>query len=286
MTGTAPHGNGSNDPTVKAMDSSKEQANLGSQQIKPSAKPRRPKKPDYAKIHSKPLPLEVYAVPTFIPQNPLSLLRIAYIILKDYLSPRSTNPGGTFVGYFSRFTRSVHITDPKHIRALWEMGFFGKGTLSRSEPSWLERETARLREGKGGTSEEATRARREERRMFKLERARLEREAVELQRAKERGDIADDVPNDIPDDDEIVAQVQAKVETMQQHEKEKSGLNHVFPWLMEGERTNEPAATMANPASSQLQHVFPWMTQDQITPDVEVVDSHIVEPAKVVPKSS
>lgn len=71
------------------------------------------------------------------------------------------------------------------------MGFFGKGTLSRSEPSWLDREKARLKAERGGrgggTAEEATNARREERRMFKLERARLEREKIERQRAVEEG---------------------------------------------------------------------------------------------------
>lgn len=78
----------------------------------------------------------------------------------------------------------MHVTDEKAIRALWEMGFFGKGSLSRSEPTWLERE--KKRRGLLGelTSEEATGRRRAERREWKLERARKEREAI-AQRLKE-----------------------------------------------------------------------------------------------------
>lgn len=153
----------------------------------------RPKKkgPNYALIHSKPLPLEVHPLPAFHPSHPLSLLHLCYVYLSQLLSPPSSHPASRHVGYFSPETRSVHVTDPVHIRALWEMGFFGKGTLSRSEPSWLDREKARLkavRGGRGGgTAEEATNARRAERRMFKLDRARAERERIERQRAVEEG---------------------------------------------------------------------------------------------------
>ncbi|KAK1070726.1 tRNA splicing endonuclease subunit sen2 [Friedmanniomyces endolithicus] len=98
-------------------------------------------------------------------------------------------------GHFSSDTRSIHVTDPAHIRALWEMGFFGKASLSRSEPTWLDREKARLRaeaDGMGGAraAEVVTNARREERRLFKLERARAEREKIERQRAVEQGRVA------------------------------------------------------------------------------------------------
>jgi tRNA-splicing endonuclease subunit Sen2 len=71
------------------------------------------------------------------------------------------------------------------------MGFYGKGTLSRSEPSWVEREKARLKAKRmgGGTAEEATNARREKRRLFKLERARAEAEKIERQRLVEEGKL-------------------------------------------------------------------------------------------------
>ncbi|RMY52915.1 hypothetical protein D0863_14114 [Hortaea werneckii] len=159
-------------------------------------KPRpRKRGPNYAQIHAKPLPLEVHPLPAFQPSHPLSLLHLCYVYLQQLISPPSSHPATPYAGYFSPETRSVHVTDPATVRALWEMGFFGKGTLSRSEPSWLEREKARLlaekakRKGgvKGGTAEEATMARREERRLFKLERARAERERIERQRAVEEG---------------------------------------------------------------------------------------------------
>jgi len=54
------------------------------------------------------------------------------------------------------------------------MGFFGRGNLSRSEPTWLEN-----RKKKGTTAEENTAQRRQERRRQKLERARKEQEEVD-----------------------------------------------------------------------------------------------------------
>ncbi|GAB7342923.1 hypothetical protein MBLNU457_g1033t1 [Dothideomycetes sp. NU457] len=285
---TEPPSGSSIDTKSEEGEASKGQRDANGEQTKPKPRPKRPRKPDYARIHSKPLPLEVYPLPTFIPQNPLSLLRIAYVLLRDYLSPRSSISCDASIGYFSTATRSVHITDPKHIRALWEMGFFGKGTLSRSEPSWLEREKARLREGKGGTSEEATRARREERRMFKLERARLEREAVELQRAKERGDLANDVKSGALEDDQGTEQAQPKVGPASEAQPEEAGLNHVFPWIEKKQQKEEKDAVVlairATPPS-HLQHVFPWMTQEAPAAEVEILDEHVVEPEKVVPPS-
>ncbi|KJX92294.1 tRNA-splicing endonuclease subunit Sen2 like protein [Zymoseptoria brevis] len=154
-------------------------------------KPARPKakRPNYAFIHRNPLPLEVHPLPAFHPTNPFSLLRIAYAYLSLLISPPESHPTSPYIGYSSLETRSVHVTDSKHVRALWEMGFFGKGTLSRSEPSWVEREKARLKAKRvgGGTAEEATNARREKRRAFKLERARAEAEKIERQRKVEQG---------------------------------------------------------------------------------------------------
>ena len=160
----------------------------------PQRKPK-PKRPNYAQLHSKPLPLKTHPLPAFHPSHPISLLRLSYVFLTHLFSSPSSHPEKLYTGLFSPRTRSVHITDPDAVRALWEMGFFGKGTLSRSEPSWLQREGERLRReregnaggGKGGAAEVATQRRREERRLFKLERARVERERIERQRAVEEG---------------------------------------------------------------------------------------------------
>ena len=77
------------------------------------------------------------------------------------------------------------MTDPASVRTLWENGFFGKGTLSRSEPTWLEREKRRRGISKAETAEEVTNRRRDERREMKMERARKARELVEQQLVQE-----------------------------------------------------------------------------------------------------
>jgi tRNA-splicing endonuclease subunit Sen2 len=62
------------------------------------------------------------------------------------------------------------------------MGFFGKGSLSRSEPTWLDSQNQR-----GSTSEEATNKRRDERREIKLGRAKKEQDAIQQKLNEERG---------------------------------------------------------------------------------------------------
>ncbi|EFE44858.1 hypothetical protein TRV_00338 [Trichophyton verrucosum HKI 0517] len=135
----------------------------------------RPRRPNYKHIHRFPLPITVHPLPPLIPHNPLSLLSIALSYLTFYISPPQPI---TCSAYFDACTSSIQVTDSKTIRILWEMGFFGKGSLSRSEPSWLEREKKRRGLIGQSTSEEATRMRRVERRQFKLERARKEKEAI------------------------------------------------------------------------------------------------------------
>lgn len=190
---------------------------------KPLRPPRKKfQKPNYAKIHANPLPLETYPLPAFIPHSPLSLIRLAVTILKHFFSPLSSHPATPYVGYFSSETRSIHVTDPVHVRALWESGFFGKGTLSRSEPNWLTAEKARLKAGGGGgTAEEATRKRREERKMFKLERARLEREQIEEQLKQEKAAAKAKAQAAISPSDPPTNQTDMDLQ---------SNLAHVFPW--------------------------------------------------------
>ncbi|KAJ6107618.1 hypothetical protein N7523_008941 [Penicillium sp. IBT 18751x] len=164
--------------------------------VQPNAGPRgkrgpRPGRPNYRHIHRHPLPVNVLSVPPVIPHNPLSIISIALSYLTFLISaPRQE----VYSAYFDSATSSIHVTDERAIKALWEMGFFGKGTLSRSEPSWLEREKKRRGLLGGSTSEEATRKRRTERRELKLERARVEKVAIEERlkaeaAAKESGDV-------------------------------------------------------------------------------------------------
>ncbi|KAH0352627.1 hypothetical protein KCU83_g3491, partial [Aureobasidium melanogenum] len=186
-------------------------------QDKPKPVRTRPQKPNYFLIHSKPLPLETHPLPAFVPQNPLSLFRIAYIYLSQLVSRPSSHRDVPITGIFSSETRSVHITDHASVRALWEMGFFGKGTMSRSEPSWLDREKARLKASKhgGGTAEENTRKRREERKLFKLERARAEAEQIEETLRKER------------------AALESGKEEKDAEKASEIAISHVFPWMQQ-----------------------------------------------------
>jgi tRNA-splicing endonuclease subunit Sen2 len=53
-------------------------------------------------------------------------------------------------GVLDLATRSVWIVNKRDTVILWQRGFFGKGNLSRSEPSWLTRRIAQLKgPGKG-----------------------------------------------------------------------------------------------------------------------------------------
>ncbi|KAF2125335.1 hypothetical protein P153DRAFT_378806 [Dothidotthia symphoricarpi CBS 119687] len=154
--------------------------------------PRKPRqmRPNYNEIHAKPLPLDVYPLPTFIPHNPISIVRIAVNLLSHSLwSPNSHKV--IHKAYFSPETQSIHITDPQSIRALWEQGFWGKGSLSRSEPQWLIAEKRRRGIEASKTSAEVTLSRREVRNQFKLERARAQREEIE-QQLRQEGKLAPD----------------------------------------------------------------------------------------------
>ncbi|KAL4951528.1 hypothetical protein BDW69DRAFT_169794 [Aspergillus filifer] len=143
-----------------------------------SSKPRQPRRqrPDYRHIHRFPLPLPVHPLPPLIPHNPLSVVSVLLSYLTYFIAPPHND---IHSAYFDPDASSVHVTDEKTIRALWEMGFFGKGSLSRSEPTWLEQEKKRRGLLGGVTSEELTRQRRAERRELKIQRARSEKLIIE-----------------------------------------------------------------------------------------------------------
>ena len=153
--------------------------------------PPRPRTPSKAqqlsKLYSLPAPLRTFPLPNFIPHNPISLFHILYAWVSQTIHPPSSHQDTPYQGWFSEETRSVHVTDPKAIRALWEQGFYGKGSLSRSEPSWLDREKRRIGVAADQTSEEVTKKRRAERQQIKWERARKEREAIDRKLLEERG---------------------------------------------------------------------------------------------------
>jgi tRNA-splicing endonuclease subunit Sen2 len=50
-------------------------------------------------------------------------------------------------GVFDPATKSVWITGSRDSILLWQRGFFGKGDLSRSEPTWLSRQIKNKQKG-------------------------------------------------------------------------------------------------------------------------------------------
>ncbi|KAI9829695.1 MAG: hypothetical protein M1819_006066 [Sarea resinae] len=193
----------------------------------PKSKPNRQpqgRKPNYNKIHALPLPVKVYPLPTFIPHNPISVLQVVYTYVSQFLFPPSSHLEAPYQGYYSHETCSVHVTDPATVRALWEMGFFGKGSLSRSEPSWLDREKRRRGLLAAETSEEVTRKRREERKEFKKERARKEREAIE-ERLREEGKLSLPADSQPYADGDILAEHKESSSTEYVPSSEQSTIN-------------------------------------------------------------
>ena len=163
-------------------------ASLGSSAEPPVAAAQRaaPPKPHPNQIYALPAPIRTFPLPTFYPNNPISLLHLVYAWLSQVLRPPPQEPSVVHIGVWDSATRSVHVIDPASVRALWEQGFYGKGSLSRSEPNWLTRELARRGSPEGKTVSEArTELRREERRLAKWERAKAELEALEKQRLAE-----------------------------------------------------------------------------------------------------
>ncbi|KAI1206825.1 uncharacterized protein F4807DRAFT_216203 [Annulohypoxylon truncatum] len=137
------------------------------------------KKVPLHQIYALPAPIRTFPLPSFYPNNPISLFHAVYAWVSQLVYPPPSEPAVIHQGIWSPETRSVHIKDPKSIRALWEQGFFGKGNYSRSEPNWFKREQARRGEHGGNVAENVTTQRREERKMMKWDRARKEQEAIE-----------------------------------------------------------------------------------------------------------
>jgi tRNA-splicing endonuclease subunit Sen2 len=134
---------------------------------------------------------------------------------------------------------------------LWEQGFYGKGTLSRSEPSWLDREkTKRGNKGKS-TSEDNTRKRRAERQQTKWERARKEREAI---------------------DEKLLEEAAAAV---QQREE----LNHVVP--VASTLVEEVLDTVEVKEPIQMESKSLAIVDEILEQALERVESPVLKPAKL-----
>ncbi|OCB86421.1 hypothetical protein A7U60_g6541 [Sanghuangporus baumii] len=101
-----------------------------------------------------------------------------FLGLFGYSTQRISRP--EIEGILDPTTRSVWVTNSEDAMTLWRRGFFGKGNLSRSEPSWLSRRINQMKAKAAGgmTAEEVREKRRAERKQFKLDRARAIAEAA------------------------------------------------------------------------------------------------------------
>ncbi|THU91491.1 hypothetical protein K435DRAFT_673986 [Dendrothele bispora CBS 962.96] len=121
------------------------------------------KRNDNNRIYANPLPI-IFSDSS--PSRVRSILGLVGLSLTQVITPHCE-------GYFDPHTRSVWTCERNDSMLLWRRGFFGKGDLSRSEPTWLARRLndRKARQGKYLTSEEIREKRRAERRQFKLDRA-------------------------------------------------------------------------------------------------------------------
>lgn len=156
------------------------------------------RRPNLHQIHADRVPVKTYPLPLLNLHNPLATLYCLGIVLSQTLFPNRTVESVSSPIYKAHFwpaSRTVHVADEATMRALWERGFFGKGSLSRSEPAWMAKQIRLWHDGEaarngrvGMTSEEVTAKRRDERHRFKLERAKAAKAAVEEQLRRERGE--------------------------------------------------------------------------------------------------
>ena len=129
----------------------------------------------FNQLYRNPLPVTLSVekfgqLPPVTAHNPVSWLFFAWRLLYIYshLPPQEppVKVEMTLLGTVKDAVFSV--SDENGMMRLWRLGFFGKGTLSRSEPSWKARTEQRLGVGVlETTSEEVTSRRRSERNAFK-----------------------------------------------------------------------------------------------------------------------
>lgn len=130
-----------------------------------------------SQLHKHSLPVHPIDIPDLIPHNPISWVQCLVAYWK----------GSTFVNRttVSLIDGDFIVDDSDDIKRLWRDGFFGKGIFSRSEATWYDRTEKRLGLGefKNLTVEEITALRRDERKKFKKERAKLEAKQAELRKS-------------------------------------------------------------------------------------------------------
>ncbi|KAK9472828.1 SEN2 subunit of the tRNA splicing endonuclease-like protein [Dipodascopsis tothii] len=140
-------------------------------------------------IYADPLPVVTRPLPPLVPHNVLSLAQYAYCVVAA-LWQRVDQPrvaarlDGT----------TVTVEAEADMIRLWRSGFFGKGTQSRSEPTWQFRTERRLdvAAAEAAAPEDVTAQRRRDRRQFKSARAAAELEELARRGANVQAQVADD----------------------------------------------------------------------------------------------
>lgn len=121
---------------------------------------------------------EIYGfLPDLYPHNPVSWLYYGYKYISLWFKqvPQTAIPNVKVILDNGRFVVDDSSGSSGSTR-LWDYGFFGKGTLSRSNSTWKSRTSRRLHLNQDPdhlelSNEEITKFRRQERIQFKLERA-------------------------------------------------------------------------------------------------------------------
>ncbi|ODV78372.1 uncharacterized protein CANTADRAFT_6764 [Suhomyces tanzawaensis NRRL Y-17324] len=142
-------------------------------------------------LYARPLPLvlssEAYnvTIPNVFPHNPISWIYLVWKIVQ--INTLNRVPQSQIPALTVQLEESIFkVADEADFITLWRCGFFGKGVLSRSEPTWKERSIKRfntVQNDKQFSMEELTKKRRDERKKFKAERAKLQE--LELKQRKE-----------------------------------------------------------------------------------------------------
>lgn len=99
-------------------------------------------------------------IPTLNPLLPASYLSY----LCSYLfSAHASSSEPSLTATYDPFTRTTYATSESTVQALWQSGFYGKGNLSRSEPTWWVRDQNRRGANLSYAPEEITALRRQAR---------------------------------------------------------------------------------------------------------------------------
>ncbi|KAH3901944.1 tRNA splicing endonuclease subunit SEN2 SCDLUD_001729 [Saccharomycodes ludwigii] len=142
-------------------------------------------------LYKYPLPIHPTQLPVLYPHNPISWLYWIFHYIKHvyYDNVLHNSPQITFIikkknEENDKFVQ-ISVVNKKHMEYLWYNGFFGKGSLSRSQPTWFKRNNSRTTKNNNLTTttlEDVTKVRRQQRMKFKQEREKFEVKQLELRK--------------------------------------------------------------------------------------------------------